>query len=262
MTMSGVVKSGARLKTTIKEKNRKDMKKIYLAAITLFAGVTSLFAQSDLGVHFITVKAEGESIVKVADVADGTVINVSEITDNGFDSYISAGIGAENTSDGGKRLQLKYEVKSISSGQVQACVFSSCTSTSETGVNYVPNLSATGHHISLGVLKAGHIQDLAAEWFPGGEGSATMTFTLLVGTKTGNRETTGEDIYDVEEGPSVTVNFLNGVTGIADVTSSSVIATEYYDMTGRKVSTPAHGIYVARQHTADGKTVSRKVAVK
>ena len=126
----------------------------------------------------------------------------------------------------------------------------------------MPKLSAAGNHISLGVLKSGAVQDLAAEWFPAGNGSATMTLTLLVGTKTGNQETTGEDIYDVQEGPSVTVNFLNGVTGIADVTTSAVTATEYYDMTGRKVSAPAHGIYIARQHTAGGKSVSRKVAVK
>ncbi len=239
------------------------MKRFYMAAVTLFAGVASLFAQSDLGIHFVTVSTEGEDIVKVADVAAGSTINVSELTDDGFqDPFISAGLGVENTSSGGKRLQLKYEVKSISSGMAQACVFSSCTSTSETGINYVPKLSAAGNHISLGVLKSGAVQDLAAEWFPAGEGSATMTLTLLVGTKTGNQETTGEDIYDVQEGPSVTVNFLNGVTGIADVTTSAVTATEYYDMTGRKVSAPAHGIYIARQHTAGGKSVSRKVAVK
>lgn len=52
------------------------------------------------------------------------------------------------------------------------------------------------------------------------------------------------------------------MTGINDVTSSAATATEYYDMTGRKVTTPTHGIYIARQYTANGKTASRKVAVK
>lgn len=238
------------------------MKRFCLTAVTFFVSVASLFAQDDLGIHFITVRLEGDDVVKVADVADGSTINVTDVTEDVFDSYISAGLGVENISGSGKRLQLKYVVKSIDSGHAQACVFSSCTSTSEPGVNYVPELSNNGNHISLSVLKAGRIQDLAAEWFPGGKGSATMVLTLLVGTKTANKETTGEEIYDVVEGPSVTVNFLNGVTGIAGVTDASATTTEYYDMTGRKVSAPVHGIYIARQHTADGKTVSRKVAVK
>ncbi len=239
------------------------MKKIYLALVALFAGAASLFAQNDLGVHFVTIATDGEDVVKVADVAAGTTVNVSEITDDGFqDPYIKAGLGVENTSDSGKRLQLKYELSSISSGRAQACVFNVCTDATATGTYYVPNLSAAGHHISLGVLKAGNVQDLGAEWFPQGEGSATMTLTLLVGTKTGEKESTGQDIYEVTEGPSVTVNFLNGVTGISDVTSSAVTSAEYFDMAGRKVSAPACGIYIVRQHTADGKTASRKVAVK
>ena len=239
------------------------MKRFYLAIVTLFVGATALFAQSDLGVHFITVKQEGEDVVKVADVADGTTINVNELDYDGFgDAFIKAGLGVENTSDSGKRLQLKYEVTALGSGKVQACVFSACTDAGTPGAYYVPNLSATGHHISLSVLKSGKVQDIAAEWFPVDNGSASVTFTILVGTKTGNQETSGEDIYDVTEGPSVTVNFLYGVTGINDVTSSVATATEYYDMTGRKVTAPTHGIYIARQHTANGKTASRKVAVK
>ncbi len=239
------------------------MKRLYLAIVTLFVSAASLFAQNDLGVHFITVALEGEDVVKVADVADGSTINVSEITDDGFqDPYIKAALGVENISDSGKRLQLKYELKAISSGRVQACVFNACTDTTEVGTYYVPKLSAAGNHISLGVLKAGRVQDLGAEWFPQGQGSATMRLTLLVGTKTGSKETTGEEIYDVTEGPSVTVNFLNGVTGIADVSASAVTATEYYDLAGRKVAAPTHGVYIARQHTADGKTASHKVAVK
>lgn len=142
------------------------MKRFYLTAVTLFFSVASLFAQSDLGIHFITVNTEGEDVVKVADVADGDTINVSELTDDGVDPFISAGLGVENTSDSGKRLQLKYVVTSISSGLVQACVFSACTSTTDLGVNYVPNLSKAGNHISLAVLKAGRVQDLSAEWFP------------------------------------------------------------------------------------------------
>ncbi len=241
-----------------------NLKRFYLTAVTLFFSVASLFAQSDLGIHFVTIKTEGEDVVKVADVEDGSTINVSDLTDSDeyIDPFISAGLGVENTSDSGKRLQLKYVVTSISSGMVQACVFSACTKTADLGVNYVPILSDAGNHISLAVLKAGRVQDLSTEWFPVGKGSATITLTLLVGTKTGNKETTGEDIYDVVEGPSVTVNFLNGVTGITDATSSAVTTTEYFDMTGRKVASPTHGIYIARQHTANGKTASHKVAVK
>lgn len=239
------------------------MKRLYLAIVTLFVSAASLFAQNDLGVHFITVVPEGEDVVKVADVADGSTINVSKVDYDSFgDLFISAGLGVENTSDSGKRLQLKYELKAISSGIAQACVFGKCTKGDKVGTYYAPGLSAAGNHISLGVLKAGRVQDLGTEWFPLSEGSATMRLTLLVGTKTDSKETTGEEIYDVTEGPSVTVNFLNGVTGIAEVSASAVTATEYYDLAGRKVAAPTHGVYIARQHTADGKTASHKVAVK
>ena len=237
------------------------MKKFYLAAIALMAGVSSMFAQTETGIHFVTIDENG---AKIADVADGATINVSDITVDDFQgNYISSGLGVENTSDSGKRLQLMYMVESMPSGKMQACVFGSCTTaTAESAVYYAPALSSTGHHISLSVLKSGRVQDLAAEWFPGGEGSATATFTILVGTKTGETEDTGEEIYDVVEGPSVTVNFLNGVSGISDVFSADVVSTEYFDMTGRKVSAPSHGVYIVRTRTAAGKVATAKMAVK
>lgn len=71
------------------------MKKFYSIAFALLLGATSIFAQKNTDVRFVTIESAGDDeIIKTGDVEDGAVINVSTITDDGFqDPFISTGLG-------------------------------------------------------------------------------------------------------------------------------------------------------------------------
>ena len=238
------------------------MKKLYSLALAILFGVAPVMAQDDYGVHFISID---ENQNKIGDIADGSTITVSTITDNGLDDpYISAGVGAENTSGAYVRLQLKYEVLQFASRMVKCCTFGACTDAEGLGTYYVPKLNDAGQHVSLGGLRKGYETDLGMEWFPAVEGTTTVKMTLLIGTKNGDSDKDGNETYDVKEGPSITVNFVNGNdTGINSTSTDDANTTKtYFDTTGRKVSNPTKGVYVEKKQTKDGSVSTRKVVIK
>ena len=238
------------------------MKKLYSLALAILFGIAPAMAQDDYGVHFISID---ENQNKIGNIADGSTITVSKITDNGLDDpFISAGVGAENTSNGFIRLQVKYDVLQFAPTRVQCCAFGACTASEGLGTYYVPVLNSSGQHINLNGLRAGRTTDLAAEWFPTVDGTTTIKITLLIGTKNGDYDYDGNDTYDVKEGPSITVNFVKGNdTGINSTsTDDANTAKTYFDTTGRKVSNPTKGVYVEKKQTKDGSVSTRKVVIK
>ncbi len=238
------------------------MKKFYSIAFALLLSATSLLAQKNTDVRFVTIAGEDE-ITKTGDVEDGAVINVSTITDDGFgDPYISTGLGVENTTTSGKRVQIDYEILKLDNGSVQCC-FSTCSLNKVLGTFYTPLLSKGGNRVNLPVVKKNSLMDLAGEWFYGGDGTATVKFTIRVGTKNETKTDAEGDVYDVVEGPSVTVNFLKGTAaGINSTVAASAAKAVYYDLAGRKVASPAHGMYVQKQTLSDGTVKTSKVMVK
>ena len=235
------------------------MKKLYAIAFALFLGAASMWAQNNSGVRFVTVSLDNEEVVKTGDVEDGAVINANTVTDDGFDDpFISTGLGIENTSDKGKRVQVKYEILKLDNGAVQCC-FSTCKDNNALGTYYTPMLSQSGNYINLPVVKKGEVKDLAGEWKYTGTGAAVVKFTILMGTKNSSKTDAEGTVYDVEEGQSVTVNFLNGVSAIASVNAKEAVKTTYYDLAGRKVAVPSKGIYVQKQLLTDGTVVAKKI---
>ena len=235
------------------------MKKLYAIAFVLFLGATGMWAQNNADVKFITVNVTNDDVVKTGEVENGATINATTKTDDGFDDpYISTGLGIENASDGGKRVQVKYEILKLDNGSVSCC-FSTCKENSALGTYYTPMLSANGNHVIGNVMKSGEIKNLAGEWKYTGTGSAVVKFTILIGTKNTSITDPQGTVYDVTEGQSVTVNFLNGVTGISSATAANAVKTTYYDLSGRKVASPSKGIYVQKQVLSDGTTVAKKV---
>lgn len=176
------------------------MKKFYSIAFALFLGATSMFAQKNTDVRFVTID---EDINKTGEVEDGAVISVSTITDNGFqDPFISTGLGVENTTDNSKRVQVDYEILKLDNGGVQCC-FSTCSLNKVLGTFYTPELSKSGNRINLPVVKSHEVQDLAGEWFFGGDGTATVKFTIKVGTKNTSKTDAEGVVYDVVEGTAL-----------------------------------------------------------
>ena len=236
------------------------MKKIYSIALSLFLGASSMMAQTG-DVHFVTIDAD---VNKTGDVADGAEITVNTVTDDGFGSqFISTGLGVENTSDTGKRVQIVYDVLTLDNGAVQCC-FSTCKSNNAVGTYYTPMLSSSGNSINLPVVKKnGGVNDLAGEWFFTADGKAKVKFTIKIGTENTSKSDPEGKVYDVVDGPSVTVNFVKGnVSGISAATVDDAVATTWYDMAGRKVSSPVKGIYMQKTVKADGTALVKKVAVK
>ena len=241
------------------------MKKFYSIAFALLLSATSLFAQKNTDVRFVTIVSDGDdNITKTGEVEDGAVINATTITDDGFQgAFISAGLGVENTTDNGKRVQIAYKVTTLDNGYVQSCFQSSCTNGEAVGQYYVPILSKSNNHVNLPVLRKSEIKDIATEWKFLKDGKATVTLTILIGTKNESKTDAEGEVYDVVEGPSVTVNFLKGAAaGINSTIAASAAKTVYYDLTGRKVASPDHGVYVQKQTLSDGTVKTSKVMVK
>lgn len=237
------------------------MKKFFTLSFMLLLGAASLFAQKNTDVKFVTIDEEGN---KTGDVEDGAVITASTISDDGFnDANIPTGLGMENTTDGGKRVQVDYEILRLDNGGVQCC-FSTCNKNYALGTYYTPLLSAKGNRINLPVIKKHDVNDLSGEWFYTGDGVATVKFTIKIGTKNTSKTDDEGEVYDVVEGPSVTVNFVKGAAGISSSVASAAASakTTYFDLTGRRVSAPAQGVYVLRQVLSDGTVKTRKVMVK
>lgn len=237
------------------------MKKFYTLTLMLFLCAASMFAQKCDFVNFVTVDADGK---KTGELKDGAVINVSNVTEDEFvGSFISAGLGIENITTSSKRVQISYKVTSLDNGYVQCCFPPSCTNGESTGTYYVPQLSKSGNHVNLSVLKKDKTQDIAAEWFFLKDGKATVTFTVWVGTRSQTKTDAEGDVFEVEEGPSVTVNFTKSATGInSSVVTPAAAKTSYFDLTGRQVSVPTQGVYVEKQVLTDGTVKTQKVSVK
>lgn len=237
------------------------MKKLYSLAFAILFSIAPIAAQEDLGVHFVTIDEDKN---KIGDIADGSTITVNQITDDGFqEPFICAGVGAENTTDAGKRVQVKYEVQKFAASRVQCCL-GQCTPAEGLGTFYAPNLSQSGNHINLVAIKKHKTEDLAVEWFPTVDGIVTIKITLLVGSTNTSVSDAEGIVYDVKEGPSITVNFVKGNdTGINSTSTDDANTTKtYFDTTGRKVSNPTKGVYVEKKQTKDGSVSTRKVVIK
>lgn len=58
----------------------------------------------------------------------------------------------------------------------------------------------------------------------------------------------------------VQLNFANGtITGVDNIaTTSPVVSTEYFDLSGRRISKPENGFSIQRRHHADGSVTTVK----
>ncbi len=235
------------------------MKQFYLIVFALFSGLISASAQKATALQFVTINEAGQ---ETGVVADGAVIQVSTVTDNGLDPFISTGLGVKNTSGADVRAQIEYVVERIDNGSVTCC-FATCAYYKSAGRYFSPLLSKRGNVVNLPNVKSGAVRDLASEWTFADDGQCRITFTVKVGTKNTQVTDSEGEVYDVVDGPSVTVNFVKGdATGIHAVSSKSAVKTSFYDLTGRPSAHPVKGVYIRKQVLSDGTTRVRKVVLK
>ena len=237
------------------------MKKIYSILTMLCFGAASLSAQSASDIQFVYINADGN---ETGVVADNAVITVNTIegdpNDEFSDPFISSGLAIKNVAANGRRVQLEYEITAMPNGRHDICFFGTCLSDNQTGKQTYPRLSAKGNIIGLNALKAGSVTSLQAEWYFTAEGTTTVVYKANVCTATGETEDKVNPTYQVAaQGPTVTVNYVYGETGIDDVTIDNPVATEYYNMAGCRVEAPENGIYIERNVYANGKVATKKV---
>ena len=73
---------------------------------------------------------------------------------------------------------------------------------------------------------------------------SVVKFTAYQGVVDEDNSDSVTKFYNLVEGPSVTVDFLNGVPSSINNIENKDVDNNYYDLAGRKVAKPTKGIYV------------------
>ncbi len=225
------------------------MKRILLVTAAAFFG---LLAHADDNVLQI-VDAAGN------DVSNTTVYANVKTTTDVFGVEQSAAdpeLTVKNLSDGLIQCKIAYTIKEITSGYHSLCFSTQCEDKRKIGVyNYeYPK-----------PMKAGAQSLLHAKWYPEGgqtDGKCTVVYKTAVYTATDLGGGKVEYTF-VSDGPSVTVCYLQDMTGIeTTLNNSREVSAVYYDMSGRLVETPAKGLFVKRTVYSNGTVMNTKVYIK
>lgn len=217
------------------------MKRFYTLALGLMMGATTLFAQKTTDLQFVTIN---EDKVETGVVKDGAAIDATEETFQG----ITSGLALKNVTGSAQKIVVKSEVLELDNGAFSICMGTTCSSYKEVGTYYKPTLVYDGEYLkaeSFCVCQANKFVDIQSHWEPKSKGKCVVKFTAYQGVVDEDNSDSETKFYNLVEGPSVTVNFLNGVpsTGISNIENQRV-DNNYYDLAGRKVAKPTKGIYV------------------
>lgn len=207
-------------------------------------GATTLFAQKTTDLQFVTITGERDEAVETGTVKDGAAIDATEETFSG----ITSGIAVKNVTNKAQKIAIKFELIELDNGSFSCCFGGQCNPYKDLGTYYKPTLVYDGEYLmanSFYVCDANKPVDLESHWEPKSKGKCVVKFTAYQGVVDEDTSDSVTKFYNLVEGPSVTVNFLNGVpsTGISNIENQSV-DNNYYDLAGRKVAKPTKGIYV------------------
>ena len=208
-------------------------------------GATTLFAQKTTDLQFVTITGERNEAVETGTVKDGAVIDATEETPTG----ITSGIAVKNVSGSAQKVVIKFELVELDNGSFSCCFGGNCNPYKELGTYYKPELIYDGEYISSktfleSVCKANEIMDIESHWEPKSKGKCVVKFTAYKGVVDEEISDSEWQAYYLVEGPSVTVNFLNGVPSSISNIENKDVDNNYYDLAGRKVAKPTKGIYV------------------
>ena len=218
------------------------MKRFYTLALGLMMGATTLFAQKTTDLQFVTVTGEGEEAVETGTVKDGAVIDATEETFQG----IISGLALKNVSGSAQKNLLGFEILEIDNGNITCC-YNVCKNYTKIGKYYQPEFVMDGEYYmanSFKVLKSGEFKNLQTEWASKSKGKCVVKFTAYQGVVDEEISYSEWQAYNLVEGPSVIVNFLNGVPSSISNIENKDVDNNYYDLAGRKVAKPTKGIYV------------------
>lgn len=216
------------------------MKRFYTLALGLMMGATTLFAQKTTDLQFVTIN---EDNVETGVVKDGAIIDATEETPLG----ITSGLALKNATGSAQKLVLKFELVELDNGSFSCCFGGQCNPYTELNTYYKPTLVYDGEYLmakSFYICKANEIVDLNSHWEPKSKGKCVVKFTAYQGVVDEEISDSQWQAYNLVEGPSVTVDFLNGVPSSISNIENKDVDNNYYDLAGRKVAKPTKGIYV------------------
>ena len=220
------------------------MKRFYTLALGLMMGATTLFAQKTTDLQFVTITTgEGDDVVETGTVKDGAAIDATEETFSG----ITSGIALKNATGSAQKVVIKFELVELDNGSFSCCFGGQCNPYTELKTYYKPTLVYDGEYLiakSFYTCKANEIVDLESHWEPKSKGKCVVKFTAYQGVVDEEISDSQWQAYNLVEGPSVTVNFLNGVPSSISNIENKDVDNNYYDLAGRKVAKPTKGIYV------------------
>lgn len=221
------------------------MKRFYTLALGLMMGATTLFAQKTTDLQFVTITGERNEAVETGTVKDGAAIDATEETPSG----ITSGIAVKNVTNKVQKIAIKFEIVELDNGSFSCCFAGQCNHYTELKEYYRPTLVYDGEYISSktflhSVYEANEIMDIESHWEPKSKGKCVVKFTAYQGVVDDEVSDSETKFYNLVEGPSVTVNFLNGVPSSISNIENKDVDNNYYDLAGRKVAKPTKGIYV------------------
>lgn len=221
------------------------MKRFYTLALGLMMGATTLFAQKTTDLQFVTITGEGDEAVETGTVKDGAAIDATEDTFRG----ITSGLALKNVSGSAQKVVIKFELVELDNGSFSCCFGGNCNPYTELKTYYKPELVYDGEYISSktflkSICQANKIMDIDSHWESKSKGKCVVKFTAYQGVVDEENSDSETKFYNLVEGPSVTVNFLNGVPSSISNIENKDVDNNYYDLAGRKVAKPTKGIYV------------------
>ena len=177
-------------------------------------------------------------------IADGTVLDLTEAEEDDLfgDILMPTGISVRNVSDGMVYGGGTYTIQFISNGLFQTCFPSVCMR---------QNIAGT-YSTGTDTFLPDQLRDMQTEWLPEAEGMCIVTYQLQTFRKL------GKNYIPDEDGPTITLNFYYGTTGIKEAKGKKVSTVTYYDLSGQKAEHPGRGVYMKKTVYADGSFTVRK----
>ena len=222
------------------------MKRIFIT-LALFIGVAqfsildSQFSIGGVAAQDFTYEFSDEQGTIIPNGSVVKITKAEEADDGSGDVVMNSGIYVKNIDgDASDLLRISYEVQTMDNGSMQICFPSAC--------KFINSVSAGS--TNPGTLRAG-LSSIATEWFPLDYGKCTVKISLETVVKT-----IGDNYTVIDDGPSLTLNFVYADPAHVDDAGASVaVPVAYYSLSGQRLSSSHRGIAVVR--LSDGSVEKR-----
>lgn len=205
----------------------------------LFAGL-AVQAQNDFPLQFVD--KDGQII------SDGSVVIITDYEEDELfgDILMPTNVWVKNISNETVQGGASYTIQKIDNGSFQTCFPANC----------MRQMFAGTYSTGTDAFMPGQLRDMQTEWFPEGEGVCEVTYQLKTFRKVGT------SYFPDEDGPTITLNYYYGTTGIGDLKGGKKICSvTYYDLSGQITDNPRHGVYLKRTAYADGTYSVQKTCI-